>query len=320
MPIDTSPVTEPRDHVVHFYQHDDELVATVVDFLVDGLHSDAAAVVVATTVHLLAVETALIRRGIDVVAARIDGSLVTVDADEALSRFLIDGWPSFDAFATEVGGIIRALTDSGRRVKVFGEMVALLWDAGHVAAAIELEKLWNEFGRDVPFSLLCGYPAQSVSRDGTEDAFLQVCSCHSAVVGDGQDRWDPTNKFVVHRAEQTRMFIGDTTAVSAARCFVADTLNSWGLAQLIVDGSTVVSELVTNAIIHAETDFAVSLSSHGDAVRLSVRDHSPVVPVMRIPLPTAISGRGLRLVTALSRRWGTDLVGDGKVVWAELCG
>ena len=320
MPIETSRATEPRDHVVHFYQHDDELVATVADFLVDDLLADAAAVVVATTIHLLAIETALIRRGIDVVAARIDGSLVTVDADEALSRFVIDRWPNFDAFAMEVGGMIRSLTESGRRVKVFGEMVALLWDAGHVAAAIELEKMWNDFGREVSFSLLCGYAAGAVTGDGTEDAYLQICHCHSAVVGDGEDRWDPTNRFVIHRTEQTRSFNGDTTAVSAARCFVADTLHSWGLDLLVGDGTTVVSELVTNAIMHAESDFAVSLSSHGDAVRLSVRDHSPVVPVMRTPLPTAISGRGLRMVTALSRHWGTDLVGDGKVVWAELCG
>lgn len=320
MLIDASSATVPRDHVVHFYRHDDELVATVADFLVDGLRSDGAAVVVATTLHLAAVETALIGRGVDVVAARIDGSLVTVDADEALSRFVVDGWPDFDAFATEVGGMIRALTDSGRRVRVFGEMVALLWDAGHVSAAIELEKMWNDFGREVPFSLLCGYPAHSVTGDGTEDAYLQVCHCHSAVVGDGDDHWDPTNKFVVHRAEQTRSFHGDTTAVSAARCFVADTLCSWGLDQLVADGSMVVSELVTNAIMHAESDFAVSLSSHGDAVRLSVRDHSPVVPVLRAPLPAAISGRGLRMVSALSRRWGTELVDDGKVVWSELCG
>jgi hypothetical protein len=41
---------------------------------------------------------------------------------------------------------------------------------------------------------------------------------------------------------------------------------------------------------------------------------------MRSPLPVAISGRGLRLITALTRRWGTDVVGDGKVVWAELNG
>ena len=318
--IDATTGVQPRDHVVHFYQHDDELVAAVAEFLIDPLRSDGAVVVVAPTVHLFAVEVALIQRGIDVVAARLDGNLMTVDADEALSRLLIDGRPHFDSFVTEVGDMIRKLTNTGRPVKVFGEMVALLWDAGHVAAAIELEKMWNDFGREVPFSLMCAYPAQSVTGDGTEDAFLQVCHCHSAVIGAGEDHWDTTNRFVVHRSEVTRSFSGESSAIGAARCFVADTLNSWGLDWLVEDGSMVVSELVTNAIIHAESDFAVSLSSHGDAVRLSVRDHSPVVPVMRSPLPIAISGRGLRMVTALTRRWGTDVVSDGKVVWAELCG
>jgi hypothetical protein len=320
MSIDATKATEPRDHVVHFYHHDDELAAAVSEFLIDGLRSGGAAVVVATTAHLAALEAALLHSGVDVVAARTDGSLVTVAADEALSRFLFDDWPNFDAFAAEVGGMIRKLAEAGRQVKVFGEMVALLWNAGHVAAAIELEKIWNDFGRTVPFSLMCAYPAASVTGDGTEDAFLQVCQCHSDVIGAGEDQWDPTNRFVVHRAEQSRSFTGQSCNIGAARCFVADTLNSWGLEKLIDDGSVVVSELVTNAIIHADSDFAVSLSSHGDAVRLSVRDNSPIVPVVRTPLPVAISGRGLRMVAALARRWGTDLEGEGKVVWAELCG
>ena len=44
-------------------------------------------------------------------------------------------------------------------VCVFGEMVWLLWDAGQVNAAIEVETLWNELGHQYPFSLLCAYPA-----------------------------------------------------------------------------------------------------------------------------------------------------------------
>ena len=310
----------PRDHIVQFYQHDEELVATVSEFAIGALWSDGAVILVATTFHLFALEVALLRRGVDVGAARLDGSLVMVDADQALARFLIGGKPDFEAFANEVGDMIRTYAAAGRRVKVFGEMVALLWNAGHVAVAIELEKMWNDFGREVSFSLMCAYPASSVTGDGTEDAFLQVCHCHSAVIGDGEDHWDQTNRFVVHRAPQTRSFIGHSSAIGPARRFVADTLSSWRLDKLIDDCLMVVSELVTNAVIHAESDFTVSLSSHGDAVRLSVHDHSPVVPVMRSPVPAAVSGRGLRMVTALTRRWGTDFVDDGKIVWAELCG
>ncbi|MEY2415092.1 MAG: MEthanogen/methylotroph, DcmR Sensory domain, partial [Ilumatobacteraceae bacterium] len=80
---------EPRDHVVHFYQHDDELAASVAEFLVVALRSDGVAVAVTTTVHLAALEAALIRRGIDIVTARQDGSLITVGAEEALSSFLV---------------------------------------------------------------------------------------------------------------------------------------------------------------------------------------------------------------------------------------
>jgi hypothetical protein len=43
-------------------------------------------------------------------------------------------------------------------VRVFGEMVSLLWDAGLIDAAVELEVLWNELGVQYPFSLLCAYP------------------------------------------------------------------------------------------------------------------------------------------------------------------
>lgn len=320
MSIDITTGAEPRDHAVHFYQHDDELVATIAEFLIEPLQSDGAVVVVATTAHLVAVEEELTRRGVEVVSARLNGSLVTVDADAALRRGLIDGWPDFGSFTTEVGDVIRELTVGGRHVKVFGEMAPLLWNSGHVGAAISLEKTWNHVGHGLPFSLLCAYPAHAVTGDGTEDAFLQICQCHSAVIGDGEDRWDPENKFVVHRVEETRSFSGESNTIGAARRFVVDTLHSWGLDQLADAASMVVSELVTNAIIHAESDFDVSLSSHGDAVRLSVRDHSPAIPVVRNPGPTAISGRGLRMVAALARQWGTEAIGDGKVVWAELCG
>jgi hypothetical protein len=62
----------------------------------------------------------------------------------------------------------------------------------------------------------------------------------------------------------------------------------------------------------------VALSSDGGALRVSVSDSSRVVPVLRSPLPTTISGRGLVLVTSIASRWGTELVDDGKLIWAEL--
>jgi hypothetical protein len=186
-------------------------------------------------------------------------------------------------------------------------MVALLWDAGHVAAAIELEALWNEFGQHVPFALLCAYPASSVSDDS--ESFQLVCQCHSAVVD---------SRPASLRGHVTRSFFGDFGSLRAARQFVLETLRWWGLDALCDDAAIVVSELATNAILHARSDFTVSLEVDGDVVRLSVRDASARLPVVRDPTPTCTSGRGLVLVAALGANWGTESVSDGKEVWVDL--
>jgi anti-sigma regulatory factor (Ser/Thr protein kinase) len=122
----------------------------------------------------------------------------------------------------------------------------------------------------------------------------------------------------VGRSETQRNFPGHYGALSATRQFVAETLESWNLHHYLEDASIVVSELATNAVIHAHSDFTVSLSSNGGSLRVSVRDSSHVVPVLRSPLPTTVSGRGLVLVTAIATRWGTQLVDDGKLIWAEI--
>lgn len=71
----------------------------------------------------------------------------------------------------------------GQPVRIFGEMVALLWDAGLAEAAVEVEVLWNELGRQHSFSLLCAYPAESASGERHLDALTEVCAAHVAVAG-----------------------------------------------------------------------------------------------------------------------------------------
>ena len=66
-------------------------------------------------------------------------------------------------------------------VRVYGEMVALLWEAGLVTAAIDVEALWNEIAARYSFSLLCGYPAASVAGPEHADALALVCGAHSDV-------------------------------------------------------------------------------------------------------------------------------------------
>jgi anti-sigma regulatory factor (Ser/Thr protein kinase) len=110
-----------------------------------------------------------------------------------------------------------------------------------------------------------------------------------------------------------------STGAQTARRFVADALVGLSRADLADDASILVSELVTNAVIHARTEMTLSLEPCRDGLRVAVSDGSSVLPRWAPHLATATSGRGLLLVERLSKRWGAELLeGGGKLVWAEI--
>ena len=79
------------------------------------------------------------------------------------------------------------------------------------------------------------------------------------------------------------------------------------------------SELVTNAVLHARTEFTVRVVREGETVRVTVEDGSLAVPRQRTYGTDSTTGRGLRLVETLSAAWGVDpLPGGGKAVWFEV--
>jgi two-component sensor histidine kinase len=115
----------------------------------------------------------------------------------------------------------------------------------------------------------------------------------------------------------------EPSSVSAARRFCAHTLERWGASGALVDSACLlVSELVTNAILHAGTSCELTFSwpteSEGDVVRIEVSDGDPAAPMAKRYDVAAGSGRGLQLVEALSERYGTLHRGTGKAVWCEV--
>jgi anti-sigma regulatory factor (Ser/Thr protein kinase) len=106
--------------------------------------------------------------------------------------------------------------------------------------------------------------------------------------------------------------------VSSARRFVERTLEEWALAAPGWAAVQLISELATNAIIHAATDFHVQISQDGSTLRICVLDASPTTPGVRRYGQESTTGRGLRLVESMSSRWGVETDGFGKTVWFEL--
>jgi len=110
----------------------------------------------------------------------------------------------------------------------------------------------------------------------------------------------------------------ETVSASKARTFVRDTLSEWGYDAVEPDVSLAVSELVTNAVVHAHSPTCVTLLDLRDGVQLRVRDDTPEPPTMLEPREADTGGRGMFLVDSVADNWGVEAAPPGKVVWLDI--
>src|SRR5579864_5992087 len=185
-----------HEHVVKFYADDRDLTSVVVAYLGAALVAGEAVIVIAAPRHREAFRTGLASIGVDIEAAARDDRLYPVDAEETLSRIMVGGAPDPVAFDAVVGSLVRR-AGATRGVRAYGEMVALLWDAGNVVGAIDLERLWNRLQQETSFSLLCAYASAAADALDGGDGFSEICRLHSEVIVNAPSPSD---------AEQVRSF------------------------------------------------------------------------------------------------------------------
>lgn len=109
-----------------------------------------------------------------------------------------------------------------------------------------------------------------------------------------------------------------STGIGEARRFTRNQMKIWGLAAIADNAILMISELVTNAILHGGEGAVLTLLANDLKIRAEVRDSSPAMPIVRSYSETATTGRGMVIVDALASAWGTYAVDGGKVVWFEL--
>lgn len=113
-----------------------------------------------------------------------------------------------------------------------------------------------------------------------------------------------------------------SSGVPAARDFVRGTLSEAGLHGIADTAALLVSELATNAVLHARSDYRIEVLIAADSVRFTVFDSNPSTAFRRLNRIDAATGRGLALVEAMSTRWGAtprgQLGGHAKGIWFEL--
>jgi hypothetical protein len=174
--------TAPCAHFVQFYRADAELIEPLAEFVADGIWQGDRVIVIISAPHRSQLEIALNERKVDWQSSAVAKQFVVLDSTECLASFMIAGRPNRALFFQTVGEIVRQALKDGRKVRGFGEMVALLWAQGNRPAAIELEQLWNELGRECPFSLFCAYPVADVLRPGENFSMDHICNSHSAYI------------------------------------------------------------------------------------------------------------------------------------------
>jgi PAS domain S-box-containing protein len=126
-----------------------------------------------------------------------------------------------------------------------------------------------------------------------------------------------TEDETMKRTTQTT-FPSDPRSAGAARRFAARTLDDWGAHDLSDPALLLVSEVVTNGVVHARTPIKVQLELHEDRLLVEVWDKAPSNVQRREAAREDTGGRGLMIVEALSARWGTRRDGGGKCVWFEV--
>jgi anti-sigma regulatory factor (Ser/Thr protein kinase) len=310
-------LADDHDHVVAFYDGDHDLIAAVAAHLAQALAHEGAAIVVATGPRRRALAAALTQLGLPVESLTAEGRYRSLDARATLDTFMRDGSPDPELFAAAVGPLIG--NAPGRNgVRVFGEMVALLWDDGNVAGAIALESLWNELAARHTFALFCAYPASVLEGSDDLGAAKMVCDQHSHVVPLA-GAVDNSQTLVADRDVVARSFAPTVASLHAVRAFVASALRAWHTNAYARDAAAVIaSELATNAIAHARSPFRISLARTPSTIEIAVRDASDAWPRTQSLNAARLNGRGIVLVGALADDWGTRVEPDGKTVWATL--
>ncbi|HSS01030.1 MAG TPA: ATP-binding protein [Kofleriaceae bacterium] len=184
-------------HSVQFYDTDEFLYQRVAEHLAAGLTAGEPVAVIAAPGHRRGIAQQLEAGGIDLEAMVADGRAAVLDAQETLTELMSGDLPDRERFRARVVGILAATGAgaAGAPVRIYGEMVDVLWRSGRRAAALRLEELWSELAEVYRFSLLCGYASDGFHRDHGLSA---VCALHSHVMppeanaalnGEGHETW-----------------------------------------------------------------------------------------------------------------------------------
>ena len=166
-------------HIVQFFDSDQEYVQAVGCFLREGLAAGDTCVSVATAEHHRQIEAYLSAAGLNAATLSAEYRYIPLQAEHSLQTFFDarDGIDR-DRFHRQFNLLVSQAAARGQPVRICGEMVSLLAEQGHPAAAIELEELWNELSRHRHFTLFCSYKVSPFTQNPRYRKLLHSLHTH----------------------------------------------------------------------------------------------------------------------------------------------
>ena len=175
-------VRTPRNfHAVQFFESDESLCPIVAQFVGEGFVAGEPAVIIAPRPYREQIVRELSRRSFDLKKLQSPGGdLLLLDARGMLSTFMEKHKPNTLRFTNSISDVFERVC-RGRKnctVRLYGQMVDLLWQDGFDDAANRVEQLWNQLAGQHALSLLCGFARRNFDDSGSE----AICRHHTHVI------------------------------------------------------------------------------------------------------------------------------------------
>jgi DNA-binding NarL/FixJ family response regulator len=177
-----------HQHAVQVHGDDRRFLDDVGQFVAATLRSGEPIVILADDATRVGIAERLQARQMNVLMLAAQGQYVALDSALSLSQAMHDGQPDAERLAEIVHGLDRlrlAFPNGPRhRLTIWGDLSASLCRSGQVAAALELERIWSELTRSLPFFTVCSYSSHCFEHAAARHQLPNVCAQHSAVIAE----------------------------------------------------------------------------------------------------------------------------------------
>lgn len=175
-------VSSDFDHMVLLYKNSELLIRKIAEYVTNGFAKGEPAALVLRTNHIKLFERQLRLQGYDSTVLQSTGRLRLYDARTTMKKLIKNGMPNKEAFSELVDSLFKEFQPYDGNIRIYGEMVAILWSEGNKRAALALENLWNDYAKKRRFDLFCAYSHSDLTDTDVATVLLEIDHCHSRVV------------------------------------------------------------------------------------------------------------------------------------------